>query len=55
MGQEKERLIVQEEQAQARARRDGYVCIYGNEPLLTAEEQARGWCNHCDHNMRKDD
>jgi hypothetical protein len=54
MGRAKEERLEREEQARARAKRDGHVCLCG-EPLLTADEQAKHLCSRCQANMNKDD
>jgi hypothetical protein len=55
MGQEKERLIEQEENARAAARREGRTCAYCTAPLLTSSERRRGSCDRCEHVITKND
>ena len=55
MGREKERLIEQEENARATARREGRLYAYCAAPLLTSAERRRGSCDHCEHVVTEDD
>jgi uncharacterized CHY-type Zn-finger protein len=55
MGMEKDRLIEREQNARLNAQRNGDMCGYCMEPLLTAEERTRGSCARCEHNLNKDD
>jgi ssDNA-binding Zn-finger/Zn-ribbon topoisomerase 1 len=55
MGHEKERQIVQDENALAAAEREGRRCAYCGTALLSSEARSRGSCARCEHIVTKDD